>query len=146
MIQRRFFLMGASALALSGCGKDLIGPPEAGTIYVVRPHFPAAPAGGAKVPWALSILRPDVAGALDSDRIALRLTTEAAEIGTWDLDVLGDRLTWSTRTKAMFGISPEVPCDMREFYAGLHPDDRAATMAASILPGSSRASVRATVP
>jgi len=76
MIQRRqllnnMFLISASALALSGCGKDLIGPPEAGPIYVVRPQFPAAPGGGAKVPWALSILHPDVASALDSERIAL---------------------------------------------------------------------------
>ena len=37
----------------------------------VRPHFPAAPAGGAKVRWALSILHPGCAGGLDSDRIAL---------------------------------------------------------------------------
>ncbi|HEX4273203.1 MAG TPA: ABC-type transport auxiliary lipoprotein family protein [Rhizomicrobium sp.] len=71
MIQRRLFLIGASALALSGCGKDLIGPPEASPIYVVRPQFPAAPAGGAKVGWALSILHPDLPGALDSERVAL---------------------------------------------------------------------------
>jgi cholesterol transport system auxiliary component len=71
MIQRRLFLIGASALGLSACGKDLIGPPEAGPIYVVKPQFPAAPAGGAKVPWALSILHPEMTGALDSERIAL---------------------------------------------------------------------------
>ena len=71
MIQRRLFVLGASALVLSACGKDLIGPPEAGPIYVVRPQFPAAPGGGAKVPWALSILHPEMTGALDSERIAL---------------------------------------------------------------------------
>src|SRR5881275_572751 len=31
----------------------------------------APPAGGAKVPWALSILHPEMTGALDSERIAL---------------------------------------------------------------------------
>ncbi len=67
-----------------------------------------------------------------SDRLALseeslRLATEAAEIGTWDLDLKTDILTWSDRTKAMFGISPDVPCSMADFYAGLHPDDRDAT-------------------
>jgi cholesterol transport system auxiliary component len=66
---RRLVLIGVSALALSGCGKDLLGPPEPGPIYPVRPVF--ATAQGAKVSWALSILRPDVAGGLDSDRIAL---------------------------------------------------------------------------
>lgn len=30
----------------------------------------------------------------------------------------------------MFGISPDVPCSMDDFYAGLHPDDRDATSAA----------------
>jgi PAS domain S-box-containing protein len=58
---------------------------------------------------------------------SLRLATEAAEVGTWDLDIISDLLTWSDRTKAMFGISPNVPCSMDDFYAGLHPDDREAT-------------------
>ena len=58
---------------------------------------------------------------------ALRLATEAAEIGTWDLNLKTDILTWSDRTKAMFGISPDQPCSMDDFYAGLHPEDREAT-------------------
>jgi cholesterol transport system auxiliary component len=71
MIQRRIFLIGASSLALSGCGGDLLGlgPPEGGSIYTMRPTFPAG--SGAKVGWALAILRPDIAAGLDSDRIAL---------------------------------------------------------------------------
>ena len=43
---------------------------------------------------------------------SLRLATQAAEIGTWDLDLTTDVLTWTDRTKAMFGISPGVACDM----------------------------------
>jgi len=61
---------------------------------------------------------------------SLRLSTEAAEVGTWDLDLSTGVLTWSDRTKAMFGISPDVPCSMEDFYAGLHPEDREATSAA----------------
>ncbi|HEY3697147.1 PAS domain S-box protein [Phenylobacterium sp.] len=57
---------------------------------------------------------------------SLRLTTEAAEIGTWDLDLETDVLTWSARTKAMFGISSDAPCSLDDFYAGLHPEDRGA--------------------
>ncbi len=57
----------------------------------------------------------------------LRLATDAAEIGTWDLDLRTDTLTWSDRTKAMFGISPDAFCSMADFYAGLHPDDQHAT-------------------
>jgi cholesterol transport system auxiliary component len=68
-VARRLFLIGASALGLTACGKDLLGPPEAGAIYPVTPVFPAGQ--GAKVGWALAIVRPDVAGGLDNDRIAL---------------------------------------------------------------------------
>src|SRR5690349_12897103 len=71
MIRRRIFLITASSLLLSACGGNLLGlgPQEAGTIYPIRPTF--APGNGAKVGWALSILRPDIAPGLDSDRIAL---------------------------------------------------------------------------
>jgi cholesterol transport system auxiliary component len=69
MIARRTVLIGASSLVLSACAKDLLGPPEAGAIYPVNPAFP--PGSGEKVAWALAIMRPDVAGGLDNDRIAL---------------------------------------------------------------------------
>ncbi len=58
---------------------------------------------------------------------SLRLTTEAAEIGIWDVDFVTDTLTWSPRTKAMFGFSPDAVCTLDDFYAGLHPEDRDAT-------------------
>jgi PAS domain S-box-containing protein len=60
----------------------------------------------------------------------LRLATEAAEIGLWDVDVVTDTLFWPPRVKAMFGISPDVPVSMADFFAGLHPDDRAHTAGA----------------
>jgi PAS domain S-box-containing protein len=63
-------------------------------------------------------------------RSSLELAAEMAEIGTWDLDLATDTLQWSDRTRAMFGISPGVPVSMRDFYAGLHPDDAAQTEAA----------------
>ena len=58
---------------------------------------------------------------------SFRLATAAADVGTWDLDLETGILTWCDRTKAMFGISPGVPCSMDDFYAGLHPDDLEAT-------------------
>ncbi len=60
----------------------------------------------------------------------LRLATEAAEVGLWDVDVVNDTLFWPPRVKAMFGISADVPVSMADYDAGLHPDDRAATRAA----------------
>lgn len=61
---------------------------------------------------------------------SLRLATDAAGIGTWDLDLVSGALTWSDRCKAMFGISPRVPVSLDDFYAGLHPDDIDKTRAA----------------
>jgi PAS domain S-box-containing protein len=58
----------------------------------------------------------------------LRLATEAAEVGLWDV-VVDDVLFWPPLVKAMFGISPEVPVSMADYYAGLHPDDRHAFVA-----------------
>ena len=69
---------------------------------------------------------------------SLRLATDSAEIGTWDLDLLTDTLTWSDRTKKMFGISPNTPCSMKDFYDGLHLEDRHATteaFASAVDPG-----------
>jgi PAS domain S-box-containing protein len=60
----------------------------------------------------------------------LRLATEAAEIGLWDVDNVTDTLFWPPLVKAMFGISPDIPVSMADFYAGLHPDDKEATVAA----------------
>ncbi len=66
--RRAFLTLSAAALALAGCS-DLVGPPEASPIYVMRPQFPVAPA--VKVPWSLSLVRPTASAALDSDRIAI---------------------------------------------------------------------------
>jgi PAS domain S-box-containing protein len=60
----------------------------------------------------------------------LRLAVDNADVGFWDLDLVTDRLIWPARTKAMFGISPDVPVTMNDFYDGLHPDDRDATVTA----------------
>lgn len=57
----------------------------------------------------------------------LRLAADAAEIGFWDVDVVHDILIWPPIVKRMFGISADVPVSMRDYYDGLHPDDREAT-------------------
>jgi PAS domain S-box-containing protein len=57
---------------------------------------------------------------------SLRLATDVAEVGTWDVDLVNNSLEWSDRTKAMFGVSPDAPCTLEDFYGGLHPDDRTA--------------------
>ena len=60
----------------------------------------------------------------------LRLAVDNADVGFWDVDVVHDTLIWPPRTKAMFGISADVPVTMHDFYNGLYPDDREQTAAA----------------
>ncbi len=72
-LDRRIFLIAGSSLALAACGSldKLVGPPDAPQIYALRPAVAAPQPGGAKVSWALSILKPDASSNLDSSRIAL---------------------------------------------------------------------------
>ncbi|MDO9426834.1 MAG: PAS domain-containing protein [Methylobacterium sp.] len=79
---------------------------------------------------ALTAERAASADRLQFSETVLRLATEAAEIGTWDLDAVTDTLIWSPRTQPMFGLSPNAAYDLTTFVETLHPEDRAATMAA----------------
>jgi len=72
----------------------------------------------------------EIAGALRESEERLRLATEAAEVGFWDVDNVAGTLVWPARVKAMFGISPDVPVTMKDYYSGVHPDDRETTFAA----------------
>lgn len=55
----------------------------------------------------------------------LRLATDAAEVGLWDVDVGSGTLFWPPRVKAMFGISGDEPVSLNvDFYPCLHPEDR----------------------
>jgi PAS domain S-box-containing protein len=58
---------------------------------------------------------------------SLRLVADAADIGTWDLDMATTTLTWSDRTRAMFSLTTGRAVTLEDFYAGLHPDDLEAT-------------------
>ena len=69
LIDRRVLLAGLSGVTLAAC-TDVIGPPAAPKLYVLRPQLPA-PQPGPKVAWALSIQVPDATAALDTGRIAI---------------------------------------------------------------------------
>ena len=68
--------------------------------------------------------RVEAAADLLSTEERLRLATEAADIGWWDVEAGHGRLFWPPRVKAMFGISADKPVSMDDFYTGLHPGDR----------------------
>jgi PAS domain S-box-containing protein len=66
--------------------------------------------------------------ALNEER--LRLALDVAEIGQWHVDTDSGNMFWPPRVKAMFGISPDVPVTIEDYYDGVHPDDREKTLAA----------------
>ncbi len=72
----------------------------------------------------------DSAWSREAREQTLHLASDAAEIGLWDLDLASGTLVWTDRTRAMFGLPPGVPVTFDDFSAGLHPDDRPATIAA----------------
>jgi PAS domain S-box-containing protein len=67
---------------------------------------------------------------LQFSELVLHMATAAAEIGVWDYDLMTNTLTWSDRTREMFGLSPGERVTIDVFFAGLHPDDSAGTRAA----------------
>ena len=58
----------------------------------------------------------------------LRLALDAADVGQWDVDVVSEQMYWPARVKAMFGISPDKHVTLKDYYDGIHPDDRERTL------------------
>ncbi len=55
----------------------------------------------------------------------LRLGLQAARMGTWDWNILENRIIWSSNMEALFGLAPgEFDGSYEQFVARLHPDDR----------------------
>jgi PAS domain S-box-containing protein len=55
----------------------------------------------------------------------LALAVASGSLGTWDFSPLTGVLRWDARSRALFGVPPEVPVTWDTFVAGLHPEDRA---------------------
>ena len=54
----------------------------------------------------------------------VRLATEAAGIGIWDLDLVTGVATWDAQTYRVFGLDPQDPTDVYALWTRhLHPDD-----------------------
>ncbi len=64
---------------------------------------------------------------LEVSESRLRLATDAADIGFWDVDPIAETLFWPPIVRAMFGITHDRTVTMQDYYDGLHPEDAAAT-------------------
>jgi len=62
--------------------------------------------------------------ALRASEALLRRTESIAHVGSWELDVATDQLSWSEETFRIFGLSPEEPITFDRFLTRVHPDDR----------------------
>lgn len=87
--RRAMLALGAASVVLAACS-NVIGPPEAGQLYVLRPALPAR-SGGQKVAWALSVALPEAPRNLEGDRIAVSRSANTADFFAGA--VWSDRLT-----------------------------------------------------
>jgi two-component system sensor histidine kinase VicK len=54
----------------------------------------------------------------------VRLSKEAAELGTFDMDLVNGHMEWDARCRQLFGISHQDKVTFeKDFLTGLHPDD-----------------------
>ncbi len=64
-----------------------------------------------------------VEAALKDNEEQLRLAVQATDLGLFDRDITTNILRWSDRCKAIFGLPPDTPITLDEFFRRLHPED-----------------------
>ena len=62
--------------------------------------------------------------ALKESEERLKLSTDAANIGIWDWNLVKDELTWNEHCKAIFGLPVDQDVSFQKYVNAIHPNDR----------------------
>ncbi|HEX5364536.1 MAG TPA: PAS domain S-box protein [Gallionella sp.] len=62
--------------------------------------------------------------ALQRSEADLNRAQAVAQVGSWNLDILSNRLEWSAEACRIFGIPGQEAVDLDTFISTIHPDDR----------------------
>jgi PAS domain S-box-containing protein len=80
---------------------------------------------------AVALARAQADEALQESEERLNRGQEIAHLGSWELDLVPNHLTWSDEVYRIFGLAPqEFEATYEAFLAAVHSDDRAAVDAA----------------
>ena len=74
--------------------------------------------------------RKKIEDALHRSEETLRRAQAVSEIGSWQLDIPTNHVTWSEETYRLFGVPPEQGVNIKTLMAIIHPDDRKMFLAA----------------
>jgi PAS domain S-box-containing protein len=75
--------------------------------------------------YALAVQRMRRQAALKASEERYALAQKAANIGSWEWDILTDRIVWSERIEPMFGLTPgQFAGTYDAFLQRVHPEDR----------------------
>jgi PAS domain S-box-containing protein len=76
-----------------------------------------------------ALARDELAQSLQDSEERLRMANEAAGIGTFDIDLVSERVRYSPQLCAIAGVPPDTETSVEGFLAFLHPEDRETALA-----------------